>query len=195
MNVNLLSMAILIISITSCLQPTRNNEKSNNIVEILSMDTIQIEIKGVGSSNKFSAIGKKTDPNSLISNFDSTMLIVDCEKCRGEYVKELKMNLKNESTVDTTKVIMFLCTIDDKCKSHAEFSQFSNAVLFLLLEKEPELTIDLLSRYKFQLDYILYMISQPINDGIDLNKVADGLMNVNKKIELRDSILNAIPEN
>ncbi len=90
---------------------------------------------------------------------------------------------------------MFLCTIDDKCKSHAEFSQFSNAVLFLLLEKEPELTIDLLSRYKFQLDYILYMISQPINDGIDLNKVADGLMNVNKKIELRDSILNAIPEN
>jgi len=89
---------------------------------------------------------------------------------------------------------LFLCTIDEKCKSHAEFSQFSNAVLFLLLEKEPELTIELLSKYKFQLDYILEMISQPVNDGIDLNKVANELMKVNKNIELRDSIINAIPK-
>ncbi len=122
------------------------------------------------------------------------MLIKDCEKCKGKYVKDLKLNLKNKGIVDSTKVLLFLCTIDEKCKSHAEFSQFSNAVLFLLLEKEPELTIELLSKYKFQLDYILEMISQPVNDGIDLNKVANELMKVNKNIELRDSIINAIPK-
>ena len=38
------------------------------------------------------------------------------------------------------------------------------------------------------------MISQPVNDGIDLNKVANELMKVNKNIELRDSIINAIPK-
>lgn len=192
MKVNLIWAVIFVINITSCVQSVDNNKISKNRSSLLNIDKIQSESIGGINSNNIGLHLNKTIINTMDSNDVNLELIKDCEKCKVEYVKDLKLNLKAGIT-DTTLVLLFLCTIDKKCKNHVEFSQFSNAVLFLLLEKEPELTIDLLSKYEFQLDYLREMISQPINDGIDLNKIADGLLKVNKNIELRDSIINDLP--
>lgn len=174
--------SILILSVLSaCGQPSQNDTDSN-----------ANENNNLDSS---SLLTMYTDSSNTNSDFkrEKIQFPLRCEKCNGEYVKELKMDLKRGADIDTNTVILFLCTIDSNCRNNVEFSQFSNAVLFLLLEKEPNIALEILSEYEFQLGYILEMLSQPIHDGINLEAIRSKLLEINTNTELRDTIINSIP--
>lgn len=115
---------------------------------------------------------------------------VDCEKCKIDYVRYIKLNINN---LDSISVINFLCTIDESCTSKVEFSQFSNKVLFMLLLNYPDLTVELLAKYDFQLDRICNKLSHPIHDGIDIDGVANLLKAKKTHQQTREKLLHSLP--
>ena len=62
----------------------------------------------------------------------------------------------------------FLMTFGKECRNNAEFSEFSNEVLFLVLDKQIELTLRTIEKEENQieLDQILEDLSSPISDMI-----------------------------
>ena len=88
-------------------------------------------------------------------------LQTDC-KCNIQNVVEVKTNMESltkESLID------FLCTFDELCKNNAEFSQFSNEVLFEVLNNNPDFLIRVLDGQSDQTKkYVYKEISNPIND-------------------------------
>ena len=53
------------------------------------------------------------------------------------------------------------------------FGEYSNEVLFLVLDKQTELTLQTIEKQKHQLELneILSALSSPINDGIDVKSL------------------------
>lgn len=95
---------------------------------------------------------------------------MDCEKCDISKVTAVYNKQKESITYNDVKA--FLCTFDESCKNNAEYSEFSNEVLYDLLEKKPETVIDVLAKEKtIKSKYIYEIVASPINDSFDLKKI------------------------
>ena len=88
-----------------------------------------------------------------------------CVKCDMKKVSSVYS--KKKENIAYADVKDFLCTVSAECKSNAEFSEFSNETLYTLLEKRPEIVIDVLTKEKgFDTKYIYEIITRPINDSL-----------------------------
>ena len=92
---------------------------------------------------------------------------IDCEKCNLERVKAVTIESKNLSTEIVGE---FLCTLDTICADNVEFSQWSNEVLFLVIENSPELFFNSLQYYNVNQEAILKGITNPLIE-LDLQLV------------------------
>jgi len=91
----------------------------------------------------------------------------------------------NNNTLNTIHVCKLFYTIDPNCSNDAEFSAFSNEILFKVLEKRPKLFFIELDRIKNEVnyEYILNQLENPIHDGIEISKI---LRNI-QKTELKNN--------
>lgn len=117
-------------------------------------------------------------------------IIIDCEKCKTELVREIKSHINN---ITKEQVFRLLCCFDKKCTNNVEFSEFSNEVLFLLLSEHPQLTIEVLAKNEsISLELIKNVIENPINDRIDLNDIYEKIENLEDYEKTRESLLQSI---
>jgi hypothetical protein len=106
-------------------------------------------------------------------NEDSTLISVDQEadslKCNISIVLETFQCMGNVSG-DLT--LRFLKTFGENCKNNVEYSEFSNEVLFKLLQSQPEQFCKVIENHKDSIDfsYVIQEIENPLHDLIDLGK-------------------------
>lgn len=92
------------------------------------------------------------------------------DKCDISIVAATQNNVEALTKDD---VLDFLLAFGKECQNNAEFGEFSNEVLFLILDKQTELTIRTITteEKKLEIDVILDDIRSPINDLIDVKKL------------------------
>ena len=95
----------------------------------------------------------------------STLYGQEIKKCDGSLI----LSTKNKVGQLTKKDVRdFLLTFGNECQNNVEFSEFSNEVLFLVLDKQTILTLETIEKEEKQieLDEILSDLSSPISDMI-----------------------------
>jgi hypothetical protein len=112
-----------------------------------------------------------------------------CVKCKIEYINEVRDRI---DSLNYQIVLNFLCTIDKKCENNAEFSEYSNETLFMVLSKKPNWVIDILDKYNLAKEYILENLGTPVNDGINVEEVRTMVEKVKTKSSTKSKILNAL---
>ncbi len=95
----------------------------------------------------------------------------DCIKCDGKIV------LKVSETLDSLKyndVMKFICTFDSTCRNNAEFSEFSNETLFLVINSNVNLLNKVLHELGWEyISIIKKELEDPVHDEIDLQATYD----------------------
>ncbi len=119
------------------------------------------------------------------NNSISSKKVIDTTKihCNINILKNISEKLDNLTEKDLN---LFLMTFDKKCKNNIEYEEFSNELLFQILDKYPFQTIKILNRNnKISLPVILNELKEPVNDGIDLNKIIKQLKNNPNRLSLK----------
>ena len=112
-----------------------------------------------------------------------------CEKCDFEKVKIINDNLDN---LTFEMIDEFLCTFDKSCENNVEFSEWSNEMLFIVLNKSTELYFKVLTIGKIEnAEIILEEIKNPIVE-IDYQKIYDNIKKVDTQEKLKKEYLRVL---
>lgn len=111
-----------------------------------------------------------------------------CHKCDIEKLKTISEYLDGL----TFKIVSdFVCTFDTSCKNNVEFSEWSNELLFKVLDKSPTLLFEVVSSGQVNTDLILDEIKSPLLD-INLQNLYDKVKVAAGVVAIRTEFLNAI---
>jgi len=124
----------------------------------------------------------------LTLTLSSLFAQMDSKKCDIEKVKAVHENIDNLSD---KMVEDFLRTFDISCETNIEFSQWSNEMLYKLLDKDPGLVFKVLEQGQWNMEILLNEIKNPIHD-FDYQKIYDKISNTATKSEFQKRILKAI---
>lgn len=103
------------------------------------------------------------------------MQVEDTIQCNIIIVRETNRNINN---LEFSDVALFLQTFSEKCRNNVEYSEFSNEVLFKVLEAYPVEIIKCFDTCeKIEINFILSELSNPIHD-INITKIIEILNNV-----------------
>jgi len=157
-----------------CLSCTNNNSIQHFETEknIIFMDTPHTEII-------YDSVGK------FLENSSQNSL-----KCNIDIVREIDKNFDKLSAISLR---YFLMTFSKDCKNNAEYLEYSNEILFKLLDKYPDVLVQVMNDNKKELDIdcILYSVSHPVNDKIDLLHIKHQLQNLKNPMALK--LLESLP--
>ena len=112
-----------------------------------------------------------------------------CDKCKIEYINQIRNKPESASY---ESVLNFLCTFDENCINNAEFSEYSNETLFLILSIKPNVVIEIFDKYVLSTEYILKNIKNPVDDSINIEKIILEVEKVKTKSQSKLKILNAL---
>ncbi len=112
-----------------------------------------------------------------------------CNRCDIEVVKETASNLEK---LEYSEISQFLYTFSKDCSKNVEYSEYSNEVLFKVLEKYPEDFIICMTKDKgLELEYIYSELSTPILD-INGRVIYEKVQNVSGDKHVKEKILKAL---
>jgi len=112
--------------------------------------------------------------------------------CNMLYITKLYNNIENPSNDDIEN---FLLTFDNTCQSKVEYLEFSNELLFDMLNRYPDKVINILSKNKkINLNIILDELKTPINDRVDIKQIINKTRKINNDISRKIvQVLLSIP--
>jgi len=95
--------------------------------------------------------------------------------------------------IDSSLAIDFLNTFSNQCKNNAEFSEWSNELLFAFIQSQPTLFLNNLSFInEDKLNYILQEIQSPVNDGIEVGLIKKEIQKTESNSSIKPSVLDAL---
>ena len=86
----------------------------------------------------------------------------------------------------------FLFTFGKECINNAEYSQYSNEVLFKIMDYQTAELLEGLTEKDIELEYILKVIEQPIHDGIDVNDLHKKVSELEFENDIKYSVLKSL---
>ena len=112
-------------------------------------------------------------------------------KCNIDFVLEIHENL---DSLTVKKIIEFLKVFSIECRNNVEFSEFSNEVLFEVMDRQPDNFIKAICETQADIEYqIIYdEIKSPLHDLIPLDKIKKGVESSSQRCERIDSVLKAL---
>jgi hypothetical protein len=136
--------------------------------------------------------------NKLIYIFIATLFTTNLfgqsiKKCDIEVLGQISEARGNLTEKDINE---FLLTFDKSCDINIEYSEFSNELLFMVLDKYTETIVAVMEKEKMNMatEYILYEISDPINDSFDLKNLIEKVNHVKVSGALKRQILEKLKE-
>jgi len=130
---------------------------------------------------------KENDKNHRVIN--NLNIYNDSIRCNILVIKHTEAHLDELLSTDLYK---FLYTFSKNCSMNVEYSEYSNEMLFKVLENYPEQVISCMSKEKnLDLDYILSELSTPIHD-IDRKVIYEKVKNASGDHEIKENILKAL---
>ena len=128
-------------------------------------------------SNKGSIISQKLKVSDTLN-----------KHCNIYYLMTLESHLENPSDKEIEN---FLLTFDASCQTNAEYSEYSNELLFNLLHKFPDKLISILKKNNnIHFRYILKELQKPVNDGIEIDEIVKQIQSRKDTIAIK--ILQAL---
>jgi len=115
----------------------------------------------------------------------------EIKKCDGTVVLSIQNKVGRLTEKDLRD---FLLTFGKECQNNVEFSEFSNEVLFLVLDKQTELMLKTIEKEekKIELDEILDDLSSPISDMIVVKNLIPKVEKVKIDSRLKKLILDRL---
>lgn len=120
--------------------------------------------------------------------FTSTFADNNCDKCDIQKVKAVDDHL---DSLTYQIVSDFICTFDSTCKTNIEYSEWSNEILFKVLDKSPGIFFQVITMEKVDNKQLLKEIENPIID-FNYQKIYDKIKTVAASPDLKQKYLNAI---
>jgi hypothetical protein len=104
--------------------------------------------------------------------------------------------LNNIDSLSDNEIRLFLKTFSQKCRNNVEFSEFSNEMLFKVLEKHSEAFLRIIcdSNSPIEIDFetIYEELKSPLHDLIPVVKIKAATDSFSFKCERADSVINAL---
>ena len=100
----------------------------------------------------------------------STLAGQAVKKCDGNI---LLITSRKVGKLDQYEIRHFLLTFGEECRDNAEYSEWSNELLFSLLDKQTELTLRTIEKdeKKIAIDEILEDLNSPVNDLVNVRSL------------------------
>jgi hypothetical protein len=104
-----------------------------------------------------------------------------------------KINNKIENCTDNL-ILDYLQTFGEECKNNIEYSEFSNEVLFKLLQGQPEQFCKVLDANKSKIDFnsIIQEIENPLLDLVDLQQTKERILEIEISTQLKTKLILAL---
>ena len=112
----------------------------------------------------------------------------NCKSCDIEKVKIVNDHL-DSLTFQIVKD--FLCTFDKLCINNAEYSEWSNETLFVVIDKEPSLFFQVIATGQVDNKLLLKEIENPVTE-IDIQAIYDKIKRTTVSADLKTEYLNAL---
>lgn len=136
-------------------------------------------IRKTEASETFKILSKQIDKNGK------------CVNCDFEKLGDVGANIH---ALDYQKIYSFLCTIDSSCFKNVEFSEYSNELLFKLVEHYPGDFVEILSSYpELQKKYLFHELSAPLMNN-DIAGIQKAISNTDGDEKVKGKILNALKQ-
>lgn len=116
---------------------------------------------------------------------------LDTLKCNINIVAK---TIRDIETISEKEMIQFIKTFDKECANNAEFSEFSNEALFIVIQNKPGLFISTIEKEidEIDLDAIIIDLENPMNDLIDLQNTLNSIKKAQGNVDLKSQIENAL---
>jgi len=113
-------------------------------------------------------------------NHTNKELNVDSFRCNIDIVLQLSKTIEDPDEGD---ILNFLYTFDETCNSNVEYREFSNEVLFQVIQKHSYQVLDLLSNKNVKTYLILQELKSPVSDTYNRKDVEIVIKKVESIIE------------
>ena len=121
---------------------------------------------------------------------------------RGQEVKKcdsiiLKTTSDSLDQLSPTLVLNFLSTFNQSCVNNAEFSEWSNELLFTLLNQNTEMVLLVIQEKGKDIDKksILKEMESQTLDKVDIPKLIEKVKKVKLSKELKDEVISRLNKN
>ncbi|PHN00556.1 hypothetical protein [Flavilitoribacter nigricans] len=125
----------------------------------------------------------------LLIGIDVEPKRIDCNKCDIDKIKIVNENLEQ---LDYEMVMEFLCTLDVICRTNTEYSEWSNEMIFLLLENSPGTFFQALQDEGLDvLNEVLDKIKSPVME-FNYQEIHSKIENLDQQGSVKNKILKAL---
>ncbi|AEV31673.1 hypothetical protein Oweho_0659 [Owenweeksia hongkongensis DSM 17368] len=114
---------------------------------------------------------------------------MNCEKCAIENVKLIAENL-DSLTVELIKD--FFCTFDKSCQNNSEYSEWSNEIVFELLDHDAKLFLTVLKAENLETKKMIIKEIETPSHEVDLNRIYKKIESTNYEGTLKKEVLEAV---
>ena len=128
-----------------------------------------------------------------------TILVLTTTTLFGQVVEKCDRTIllstsNNIGQLTQKQIADFLFTFGKECRNNVEYSEWSNELLFSLLDKQTELTLKTIEKEekKIEKDEILNDLSEPIHDMIDLKELIAKIDKVKMNGRLKNEIIEKL---
>jgi hypothetical protein len=110
------------------------------------------------------------------------------KKCDSKVLLETS---KRVGTLNQKEITDFLLTLGHQCRDSIEFSEWSNELLFNILDKQTELTLTTLDKKQGEMETktILGILNSPITDNVNILSLIDKIEKVTFNDILKSQII------
>ena len=131
-------LAITLLLTASCVNPSRDGKNTKN-----------------GKENSSEEVNKAESQNN------GTLL----SKCGLDIILQIENDI---DSLTIQKMRAFLTNFSKDCRNNVEFSEVSNEVLFIVIEKYPDLFVTVMcdNNAEIECEEIYFQLSQPLHDLI-----------------------------
>ncbi len=131
---------------------------------------------------------QKSDASKETSNLNKAE--PDTFKCN---IKVLLNVSQNKDSLEAETLNQFLMTFGAECNTNVEFSEWSNELLFDVIQRYPVRIVQILTEnQELEEDVILYELRNPVHDGIDIEQTIRIVKKALPKNSMMGKIIDAL---
>lgn len=143
-----------------------------------------------GSKDKNQLNIETKEKHELIKG-DQEVELIDSNRCNLDIVLEIDEDLDN---LTDKQINLFLYSFDKSCANNAEFGEYSNEMLFKVLNKYPELVAKNMLKEGIQKDVILEELSSPVSELSNIKDTYNAVLKAKIKEDIKGELLKALKE-
>ena len=179
-----MTRVVLILALIFFFGSCNNSKNINEKTEMSDSENVLVELLD-------SVENSVPTENNRTSEIENVINELPDNKCNLNILLTVRENLEN---LNSSLVDSLFYTIDKACENNVEFGEFSNELLFMVLEKEPELFVTELDKLINEIDtsYIFFDLRNPLHDLIDLKLIKSKLESVKIENEAKRKIVESI---